>query len=71
MARQHSGLQQFRQACQIARDYGMFVVDKGDTFFVYRKTPTGNVCLGKCGSTEALFRKVSNCAGSKSPRSAP
>lgn len=62
MAKQHSGIQQYKQACQIARDYGMFVVDKGDHFFVYRKTPGGNVCLGKAGSPAALFRKVHRCA---------
>ena len=63
MAKQHTGLQQYKQACQIAKDYGMFVVDKGDQFFVYRKLPDRNVCLGKCSSAAALFRKVSRCAG--------
>lgn len=62
MARLHTPLQQFKQACQIARDHGMFVVDKGDQFFLYRKLPDRNVCLGKCASADALFRKVSRCA---------
>lgn len=62
MARLHTPLQQFKQACQIAKDHNMFVVDKGDRFIVYRKVPGRNVCLGECGSAEALFRKVSRCA---------
>lgn len=65
MARLHTPLQQFKQACQIARDHGMFVVDKGDTFILYRKTPIRPVCLGKVSSAEALFRKVSRCASSR------
>lgn len=63
--RRHTGQQQFKQACQIAKDHGMFVVDKGDRFLVYRKVPGRNVCLGECGSAEALFRKVSRCASSQ------
>jgi hypothetical protein len=63
--KRHTGQQQFKQACQIAKDHGMFVVDKGDKFIVYRKTPIRNVCLGECGSAEALFRKVSRCANSQ------
>lgn len=62
MTRRHTGLQQYKQACQIASAHGMFVVDKGDTFILYRKTPLRPVCLGKVSSAEALFRKVSRCA---------
>lgn len=68
MARRHSGIQQYKQACQIAKDHNMFVVDKGDRFIVYRKVPGRNVCLGECGSAEALFRKVSRCASSQEAR---
>lgn len=62
--KRHTGLQQYKQACQIAKDHGMFVVDKAGKFLVYRKVPGRNVCLGECGSAEALFRKVSRCASS-------
>lgn len=39
MTSRHNPQQQFHHACQIAKDHGMFVVDKGDRFVVYRKTP--------------------------------
>ncbi len=67
--RRHSPLQQFNQACQIAKDNNMFVVDKDGRYFVYRKLPDRNVCLGQCSSTETLFRKVSRCAGLPPTRS--
>ena len=66
--RRHSGVQQYKQACQIAKDHNMFVVDKGGRFLVYRKVPGRNVCLGECASAEALFRKVSRCASSQEAR---
>lgn len=69
--RRHSPIQQFRQACQIAKDNNMFVVDKGGLYLVYRKLPDRNVCLGQCSSAETLFRKVTRCAGTQTPRSAP
>ncbi len=69
MTRRHSPLQQFQQACQIARDHGMFVIDKGGRYLVYRKLPDRNVCLGECRSPDTLFRKVSRCAAPQSPRS--
>ena len=62
--RRHTPQQQFHQACQIAKDHGMFVVDKGGRFLIYRKLPDRNVCLGECASAETLFRKVSRCATS-------
>jgi hypothetical protein len=60
--RRHSPLQQFHQACRIAKDNNMFIVDKDGLFLVYRKAPDRNVYLGQCRSTEALFHKVSRCA---------
>jgi hypothetical protein len=62
MAQRHTPQQQFHQACQIARDNGMFVVDKGGRFLVYRKAAPRNVCLGECASAATLYRKVSRCA---------
>lgn len=51
--RQHSPAQQFREACQIARDHGMFVVDKpskdgaATDYILYRKTPAKPVRVGR------------------------
>lgn len=66
MVARHTPQQQFKQACQIAKDHGMFVVDKGDHFLLYRKNPVRNVYLGEVKSADALFRKVSRCAASQS-----
>ena len=50
----HSPLQQFKEARQIASDHNMFVVDKGDEFLLYRRTPTRPAFLGKRSSAQAL-----------------
>ena len=60
--RRHSGQQQFYQACVIAQEHNMFVVDRGGTYLVYRKATPRNAYLGSCSSAEALFKKVSACA---------
>ncbi len=62
MTRRHSPRQQYEQACRIAKDNNMFVVAKNGRYLIFRKTPSRNVCLGSCGSTETLFTKVSHCA---------
>ncbi len=46
MTARHTPQQQFKEAQQIARDHGCFVVQKGDRFLVYRKTPATPVLLG-------------------------
>jgi hypothetical protein len=66
MVTRHTPQQQFKQACQIAKDHGMFVVDKGDHFILYRKNPVRNICLGEVKSAAALFHKVSRCAADTS-----
>lgn len=62
--RRHSPQQQYKQACQIAKDHNMFVVDKGsDRYLVYRRAAPKNVFIAECKSADALFHKVSRCAG--------
>ena len=58
----HSPRQQFKEARQIAFDHGMFVVDKGAQFLLYRRTPTRPAFLGKCASAQALRALVCRCA---------
>ena len=62
--RQHSPRQQFREAQQIATDHGMFVVDKGDRFLLFRKAERP-IFLGMRASPSALRSFVSRCAASK------
>lgn len=51
--RHHSPAQQFREACQIARDHNMFVVEKpakdaeATDYILYRKTPTKPQRVGR------------------------
>ena len=47
-------IQVIKEAKQIARDHGCFVVEKGGRFLVYRTTATVNVFLGQRGTPEAL-----------------
>lgn len=59
--RQHSQRQQFREAQQIASDHGMFVVDKGDRFLLYRKADRP-IYLGMRTSASTLRSFVTRCA---------
>lgn len=63
--RTHSPQQQFREARQIAADHNMFVVDKGDHYQLYRKTPVRPVYLGKRSDAAAFRSFVSRCANFK------
>lgn len=65
MARQHNPLQQWREAQQIAADYNMFIVHKGDKYVLYRKLPTRPVYLGQRGSVSGIRALVEKCAGSE------
>lgn len=65
MTRQHSPLQQLKEAQQFAHDHGMFVVDKGSRYLLYRKMHHRNVFLGTRASPAALLKFVSDCAGSQ------
>lgn len=46
MASVRNPIQVIKEAKQIARDHGCFVVEKAGRFLVYRRTPTRNVYLG-------------------------
>ena len=70
MTRQHSPLQQFKEAQQFAKDHGMFVVDKGNRFLLSRKLPHRNVYIGMRTSVEAFCRFVRECAGQDNTRCA-
>lgn len=63
--RTHSPQQQFKEARQIAADHNMFVVDKGDQFLLYRKTPTRPVYLGMRSNAAAFRSFVCKCADFK------
>lgn len=60
--RTHSPQQKFKEARQIATDHGMFVVDKGGRFLLYRKTPARAVFLGMRSDATALRSFVCRCA---------
>jgi hypothetical protein len=62
MARTHTPLQQYKEARQIAADYGMFVVDKGGRYVLYRKTPVRPVWLGSRANAAGLRSLVCRCA---------
>lgn len=47
-------IQVLKEAKQIARDHGCFVVEKGGKYLVYRSNPRGNVYLGFRGTPETL-----------------
>lgn len=70
MARQHNPLQQWKEAQQIARDYNMFIVEKGDQYLLYRKQSSRPVYLGKRGSIPGIRTLVEKCAGSKTEKAA-
>lgn len=54
----HSPHQQYKEACQIARDHGCFVIERGGFYMVYRRTPERPVYLGKRSTAPALRRFV-------------
>lgn len=65
MTARHSPLQQYREACQIARDHGCLVLHRGDSYLLYRKMPHRNVYLGCRKSPEGLRRFVCQATGFK------
>lgn len=70
MARQHNPLQQWKEAQQIARDYNMFISQKGDKYLLYRKTPSRPVYLGQSGSVSGIRTLVEKCSGSTMDKAA-
>ncbi len=69
--RRHTPLQQFREACQIAHDHNMFVVEKparggeGTDHILYRKTPVKPQRVGSRRDVGEFRRFVERCAGLK------
>lgn len=63
MATARNPLQVLKEAKQIARDHGCFVVEKPGRFLLYRKTPTRNVYVGFRSDVNALRAYV--CAVTK------
>lgn len=67
MARQHSPLQQLKEARQIALDHGLVVVDgkagQKTTYKVYRKLPERVTYIGRRSDPAALRAFVCACAG--------
>jgi len=61
MPTQRNPIQVIKEAKQIAKDHGGFVVEKGGRFLVYRRTHTCNVYLGSRGKPDALRSFVCNC----------
>lgn len=63
MTIQRTPLQLVREARQIGADYGLLVVEKGADFHVFRKMPTKNVHVAKCGTPQGLHRTVRRLTG--------
>jgi len=67
MARQHSPLQQVKEARQIAKDSNLILAEKkiGDqlVYFLYRITGGGNVFIGKRSSPSGIRHFVGKVAG--------
>lgn len=51
-----------KEAKQMARDYGMFVVEKPGRFLLYREATPSNVYLGFRSDIAAFRRFVESCA---------
>jgi len=62
MCRRHSPLQQLKEAKQIARDHGCFVVEKpgarGTRYLLYRQQQPDNVYIGQRSSPEGIRELV-------------
>ena len=69
MARNHNPIQQLTEAKQIARDFGMFIVEKAGSYLLYRRCTPKNIYLGKRGTTATLRAFVERCAYKPTPSS--
>ncbi len=54
MATARNPIQLIKEAKQIARDHGCFIVEKTGRFLLYRRTPTCNVFVGSRSEPAAL-----------------
>ena len=73
MCRRHTPLQKFREACQIARDHGMHVIEQKvrnrnglrTVFVLYRDLPDGrSTRLGARSTVDGVRALVVRCSGS-------
>ena len=58
MTKRHTPQEQFRQAQTIAKEHGLFVVEKAGIYQLFRRMVTRNVFLGKSGTPDGLHRLV-------------
>lgn len=67
MTRRHTPLQQVKEAKQIARDHGCFVVEKADpkgpVFLLYRQMPGHNVFIGRRTTPAGIRTLVCKATG--------
>lgn len=66
MTARHTPLQQYKEAREIAKANGMFVVEKPGRFLLYRQCSPRNICIGFRSDIGAFRRFVEACAGKKS-----
>lgn len=62
MTRRHSPLQQLKEAKQIAKDHGLFVVERGGSYLLYREQQPRNVYVGSRNTPAALRTLVCKVA---------
>ncbi|WP_068638755.1 hypothetical protein [Thauera butanivorans] len=67
MTRQHSALQQLKEAKVIAKDHGLFVVERRDqrgttAYLLYRESTPRNVFIGKRNSPQGIRSLVCKAA---------
>lgn len=65
MTARHTPAQQYKEAREIARANGMFVVEKPGRFLLYRESKPRNLYLGFRSSVSEFRRFVESCAYSK------
>ena len=68
MVRRHSDSQKVKEVQQLAKEHGMFVVDKGTRYLLFRKMDVRNVCIGTRSSANGIRQFVTKCAGLTCPR---
>lgn len=68
MTTRHTPLQQYKEAREIARANGMFVVEKSGRYLLYRQCSPRNVYLGFRSDIGDFRRFVETCAVQKSAR---
>lgn len=62
---QQTPIRAIKEAKQMARDNGMFVVEKSGRFILYRQATPSNVYLGFRSDVAAFRRFVESCAYGK------